>query len=316
MSVGKKNRKSLGLKIALGIGAIVLLFVVGVLWGGNNGLPAVDSNSNILERAQSGGQITLSSEDVNYLLKLAGTSDYKRGSLTIRGIYVKIDGGKLTIYIPASYKGIAVLLSSSDELVYENKDIKINTLNFKVGMIPIPNSLVFDMLEKINNKHLVINSKEHSIIVDKSLLPIDIKAISLKEQQLIVELPKVDLVQKVDKIIDQESTRLGVTPDANAVGGTSSTTGQKVTKSKNPKKSQASNKGPISGTGQRVISIAQSAAGKYISNPNYNYQGDLMTAKALYDKLSPAEKDRVKAAILSRVNTKEVMKVYKSRNKK
>lgn len=331
MHSSKRRRRNKRIKIFSGIIIIIVFLAISVLWGGNRSLPQVNSNSDVLDRlqlvAESGGQAKLKAEDMNYLVRLADTNELKKQGLTIRGIYFKINKDELTTYIPVKYKGIGLLISSRDKLTYDNNFIILKTLGFKAGIVPLPQSSVMEMLRKISNKNIIIDQRDNSIRIDKNILPIKIKGIAIKDDFLTVDVPRIDIVKSIDKIIDDESTKLGITNEIKT--SVSSSTSIKTGK-KTGKNSSGSSKGMdrtkilmqasgqlsaaassiTSSAGRRIIRIAQSTVNKMISNPNYKYQRDLFSAKSIYDKLSPTDKEKLKTSILTKVNTKELMKIY------
>ena len=178
------------------------------------------------------------------------------------------------------------------------------------------------ILGRINSNKLVVDQQQNTISINKSVLPVKINSITVNKDKLIVGLPKVDLVGKIDKIIDDETNKLGV------ASSPVNSAPKKTLKKSTPKSSKLSEServgilrrasgqlGAAAGSagsagGRSIIGIAQGAVGKMIANPHYGYQRDLYAAKAIYDKLSDKEKQQLKRAVFSHVNTKDLMKAY------
>lgn len=327
MGIVEKFKNSLLLKLFLGLVLVIATLAIMLLWGGNDKLPKPSMNSDVLERVQkittTGGVMKITREEVNYLFSLTSIKNIKKGDITIRDMYVSFGQGEMTIYIPIRYKGIGVLLSSRDKLYYIKNRVNIVPLSFKAGTIPIPRSLAMGFLNKINNKRVNINKGNNSINIDVSMLPIAINSMSIKGSELLVNIPKIDLISKIDKFIDEESKTLGIAYNkntTNTINGTGTkvqSTTKKENKIKNNGKGKSIKKVSDNRTSSQyskeeknVISIAQNAAKKIIRSPSYSYQSDLATAMSIYNKLSPREKEKVKAAILTKVDIKALMRIY------
>jgi len=251
----------------------------------------------------------------------------KKGDITIDTMYVKINETDITVYAHAKYKNIPLLISSRDVITYNDKYIIVNPLNFKVGLLPLPKGLIMDGLKKLNIRDIEINDK--SMEIEKSRLAINVKTIEVNNNKIIMTLPKLNIMGSVEKVIEEESKIYSPPVSNNGdknISNNSSTTKTNKPSGSNPKKvTVASNRKAIlkrasgqlsaaagsvsSSSSRRIIGYAKSAINKMISNPNYQYQGDLMSAKVLYDKLSSVEQEKIKAAIFSHVDTKALLNV-------
>lgn len=326
----RKRKPHKFLKVLLGIVLMFTLIIVAGLWGGNSSVPTISAKTNILDKinnsSATGGKLELTSDDLNYAIKIMQPSNIKKGDFVIDTVYVKVNETDITVYARIKYRNIPLLISSKEQIKYNDKYITINPLNFKIGLIPLPRYLLMDTLKKQNIKNIGISDK--SIEIDKRKLSINVKTIEINNDKVIMTIPKLNIISSIQKAVESES-KIYNPPvfsgniDKN-IGSSSTKTNTDKASKKNPKKITAiPNRKAIlekasgqlsaaaasvnSSSARRIIGYAQSAINKMINDPNYGYQGDLMSAKALYDKLNSAEQEKIKAAIFANVDTKALL---------
>lgn len=306
----RKKKNSLFLKILLSLAVLAAVLLVCVFWGSSQ-KPALNKDSDVLDRIEratkTGSPIKLSSDDLNYLIDIAGVNGMQRKGVTINCVSTRLKNDELTAFVRVKYKGIPLRLEAKGSIQYNGgNQLILKASSIHVGLIPIPTGLVMHQLARFAEGHFTADEANRTIVVEKSKLPMDIKSVAVKDSQLVVGMPHIDLVKKVDDAIERETKKLGIIPQEAGSGKT----GKKTDKA--PKSSKGS---VTSSAGKELVGLAISTANKLMSNPNYSYQRALVQGRALYSKLSSEEKEAVKAAVLSRVNTKRLMEVYRSRKK-
>lgn len=305
---------------------VVIVLAIGFTWGGNRGIPKVNSQSGIFDKIRdtslNGGKLIISKDDINYLIKFSVPDGLNKSNIYIKGAYTKLSNGSATVFVPISYKKIGFLLSAKVEVLYENNEVILNPSNFKIGVVPIPKSFIMGYLKKVNNEKIIITA--NTIVIKKSSIPFDFKSLAIIKDKVVLDLPKIDIAKGLEAIIDDESAKYKAPIKKNNNPKSSSTTKTNSNTKKNELGTSERNKILKSTSGQlntavgkvktsttrNIVVYAESTIKKMINNPGYKYQGDLLKVKTLYESLSPVEKESVKAAIFSNVDTKSLLKIY------
>jgi hypothetical protein len=273
-----------------------------------------DILSKLKEAEDKGTALLLTSYDINNLSSLVQSNYPARKGIIIKGIYVELKADKMTLFVPAKVKGISVLLSSRGEIIYKDNSIEIIPENFKIGLIPLPKGIVMKNLMKyVSGKYKI---RADAIILSRNLIPINIKSVAIKNDELVIEIIKQPEVQSVLKLIDEGKKAPAEANNPKDVPATNKekTSGTKVARRDRILSSAVSQLQSAEGAvktfkEKSIINSAKAVIKKMIGNPHFAYMGEADRLKAMYDALTPDEQTVVKSAVLSHVNTEALLEL-------
>lgn len=338
-----KNKKKISIFLSIAAVIIVLLGVFFISLFSNSSYTESDIKissqliDKIREAQKQGAVLQLNDEELKQIKNMYFKKEMTSGSITVKGIYPHISNNSLKIYIPISYKGYNLLVSSEGNLILENNNIEYKPSYFKVGNIKVPNSLVLNKLKSHLTKGMSVNNE--TIVIDKNMIPLKIKSLKIKEDKLLLGLEKSSTtIEEKLKAIEGKVNGSLQSSSANLSGKHTqgnSTSEKGIASSKEEssvKESSQSAKNmvemnqaldrissglsaamsSVSTSGQKaVISEMVSAANSMKDNPSMNPYAAAGNVRAIYNKLSPAEKLEVKSAVFSNVNGSDVNIVVK-----
>ncbi|MEL5898966.1 hypothetical protein AAGC94_12950 [Clostridium sporogenes] len=310
-------------KILLSILLIfIIICVVGVKFmfnkndykkGDSSSLKAIDK---VRKAEKSGGTVSLSSEELNNIFSIIYKNKKQIGNITINTPQAFLEKDYGGVKIPVVYKNKEFILSSKGKVSVESGNVIYKPDYFKIGKMKVSKKLVLDKLNNFKGKGISLS--EDNIKIDKKAIPFSIKDLSIKDSVLTIsmdKLPKNTLFNKdhSDKI---ESSNKGE-KDKNINNSTGNTNSNKNSQNQDNQArinalsnigGQLANASASAGSakGQQIIGIMISTVNKMMSNPNYNYSQDAASAKSIYSTLSAKEKEALKKALYSNVDTSNV----------
>jgi hypothetical protein len=157
---------------------------------------------------------------------------------------------------------------------------------------------------------------DNAIILSRNIIPIDIKSVTIKNDELVIEIIKQPEVQSVLKLMDEgkKASAEVAKPKEAPVINKKGSTGTKLNKRDKILSSAVAQLQSAAGAcktskEKSLINSAKSIIKKMIGNPDFAYMGEADRLKAMYDALTPKEQTVVKSAVLSHVNTEALLEI-------
>lgn len=284
----------------------------------------------IREAQKQGSTVELNKEELNEIISMYFKGEKSSGNLKIKGVSGDITNGNLKLFIPVSYSGINILISSEGGLTYKDNNIEYTPLYFKAGKITLPKSFVLNKIKGHLKEGITVKSE--NVLIDKSMLPLKVKSIKINNDKISIGIEKavksleenLKSIENKAKGTDPSSSNLKPNSEEQVAKGNSSTSNQnnssnsstpgagKDTSVMNAALDRISGglysaMSSVSTGGQKaVISAMISAANSMKGNPNANPYAYASSARAVYKNLSPQEKAELKSAVFSNVNGADV----------
>ncbi|WP_097027884.1 hypothetical protein [Clostridium peptidivorans] len=152
--------------------------------------PSFKSLDRILIAEKTGGTAAFTEKEVNSLLAAVYKSPEEIGNIVIKTPQFKFNDDKLTMGIPAIYKGINVITWSTGNIEYDESNIIYNPINFKVGKFPITKAMVLNEVK--NRKIEGIEVMDEKIYINKDIIPVDISSVVLDNSILTLKIDQFD----------------------------------------------------------------------------------------------------------------------------
>lgn len=338
-----KNKKKISIFVSVAVVVIVLvgLFFISLFSNSTYTESDIKISAQLIDKIRDaqkqGATLQLNDEELNQIKNMYFKKEMTSGSITVKGIYPHILNNSLKIYIPISYKGYNLLVSSEGNLILKNNNIEYKPSYFKVGNITVSNSLVLNKLKSHLTKGISVN--DEAIVLDKNMIPLIIKSLQIKDNKLLLGLEKSStaIEDKLKAIEDKVKSSLqGSSSNLSGKDTKQSSTSQKGAESSKEESSAGGssqstkntvemnqaldriNSGlsaamsSVSTSSQKaVISEMISATSSMKDNPSMNPYAAAGSVRAIYNKLSSSEKSELKSAVLSNVNGSDVNIVMK-----
>jgi hypothetical protein len=352
----KRNSRKRSIKIIASILTLIILGAVALVFaafsGSNYKIPDTLPSLDVLEKVRiaqlNEGAAAITSNDINGMIQFTGFQKIEKSGITVNGIYVEINNGKLTVYSPVMIKGYKFLISSKFDLSYGNDNYIVTPTSFKLGKLPIPKSFVLSKLKSYLPNGIEL--KNESLYVNRGILPFNTKSLTIKDDKIYLALQKDKNVENGvasnsnAKVDNNSSNNAASNNAANSNGNASSNQAKGTTQNSASKENNSLNikfnyfeqdnsikpnrkvvlnkaKGQLaaavasckSSGEKQIISIGQKVLSKMISNPKYNYSADAGEVRAIYNKLTQEQQTQLKNAVLSHLNVKEVVNAVYSK---
>ncbi|KGK89572.1 hypothetical protein [Clostridium sp. HMP27] len=176
---------------------LILILAVGISIGlafNKSGYTLEELSFKALDRViaaeKTGGTAAFTEKEVNELLAAVYKSPEEVANITIKTPQFKFNDDKLTVGIPAIYKGVSVVVWSTGSIGYDEGNIIYNPANFKVGKFPIPKAVVLNRLK--SNKAQGLEVRNEKIYINKDIVPVDISSVVLHNSILTLKIDKFD----------------------------------------------------------------------------------------------------------------------------
>lgn len=333
-----KNKKKISIFLSVTLILIVLLGVFFTSLFSNSSYTESDIKisseliDKIREAQKQGTTLQLNNEELSQVKNMYFKGQMTSGSITVKGVYPHILNNSLKLYIPVSYKGYNLLVSSEGNLTLYNNNIQYKPSYFKVGNIKISNSLVLNKLKNYLKKGVSINNE--NIVLDKSMIPLKIKSIEIKDENLLLGIEKGSTIiedqlksieNKVKGSLQDSSTNIS---GKDAQGNSTSEKNTEDSKVESADKSSSQSAktteegeqaldrissglsgamSSVSTSGQKaVISEMISVINSMKGNPSMDPYSAAGSARAIYKNLSSSEKAELKSAVFSNINGNDI----------
>lgn len=152
--------------------------------------PSFKALDRVLIAEKTGGTAAFTEKEVNSLLAAIYKSPEEIGNNIIKTPQFKFNDDKLTVGIPGVYQGISAVAWSTGNIAYDKSNIIYNPINFKVGKLPIPKTMVLNQINK--NKIEGIEVRNQKIYINKDIIPVDISSVVLDNSILTLKIDKFD----------------------------------------------------------------------------------------------------------------------------
>lgn len=152
--------------------------------------PSFKALDKILLTEKTGGTAAFTEKEVNSLLAAVYRSPEEIGNNTIKTPQFKFNGDKVTVGIPGIYQGISAVAWSTGNIEYDESNIIYNPINFKVGKLPVPKTMVLNQIS--NNKIEGLEVRDEKIYINKDIIPVDISSAVLDNSILTLKIEKFD----------------------------------------------------------------------------------------------------------------------------
>lgn len=280
-----KIKKRILQYLIAGFSAVVLIFVIlivdKVFYCSNFFVVKTIPASNVISREQEirkkGGSMELKTEDINGLIELYLKDKKSLKGVEITGAYFDISNNKLSLYVPARYKGINLLFSCRGAVSYKDNRLFFLPDFFRIGKLSLPKDFVIEKL-KANIKDLKLEKSQLSF--SNNYFPFNITNLKLDNSSFLVEIEKDPAIAALEaKKAQIDSNRELLTRAKNQL-----ITVQAVAKKTSEKHIAV-----------RIIDIV----GKIIDNPDYQYQEEANSVKADFEKLRESYRNDFKNAMVN-----------------
>lgn len=335
------NKKKGNKKFIAFLAVIVFIILLGgifsalVFSNSSYSIPETKVSSNLIDKVRvsqnQGSVLELNKDELNQIIGMYFKKDKSFAGVNIKGVYGDFVGTNLKLYIPASYKGFNLLITSEGSLAYKNDKIEYRPLYFKVGKVTLPKTFILDKLQ--SHFQGTISLEDGAIAVNKDLIPIKINSIEINNNKVLIGMVKgVYILEEKVKSIEREisknisksqTLKENVVKDSspNAENSLDSSSNYPSTSKNTSEMDTALNRisGSLSsamasvssGSQKAVISEVISAVNSMQGNPSANPYSAGASAKAAYKALSPQEKAELKSAIFSNINGSDINTVSK-----
>ena len=336
MNRTKRSIKKAVILIIVAIIVVIVCFVALIFSNSSYSAKQYKFSNNIfdkiIEAQKAGTTVSFNTEELNESIAPFIKENMTSGDAVVRGVNAEIKDSTLKFYIPASYKNFKFLLTTEGKVSYNSDNIIYDPLYFKIGKISIPKSYVINELSgRLGDS---VRIQDNKINVSSELLPIKIKSIDIKGGQLNIHTDTTSMtiqerlnwfnnvikqsgnagtVNKfIEKFMDGSSISSNISSGASSTGtGSSNSASAGSTQSGSTQSStQKGNKTSENSTGgaDEVISEISSA----ISSKDKSSLGSIQEK---YNKLSPADQQKVRAAVTSMVGSENISKIMDKLNK-
>lgn len=269
-----------GILLASAIG----IFSYMVFWNSSTSYPVEKVSSTLInkigESSVNGALLKLNNEDINAIIGMYFKIDKTFGNITVKGVHGDILDNSIKLNIPIKYKGFNFMMTSEGKLEVKDKDIVYIPSYFKVGKVNLPKAFVLEKLQK----HLVKGTaiKDNNIIINKNILPLEIKSIEIKNKEVYIDLEKASgsLEKKIISLYKNIKDSLGV----KVTGDSSNTSSNNSNTSLNSSSSDNSN--------NKLSSESSNGSGNSSSSENSSK-----------DKSTNSESSSKREQALSRINS-------------
>lgn len=333
-----KNKKKISIFFSVALITIVLLGVLFMLLFSKPSYTESDIkiSSQLIDKIRvaqkQGAVLELNNEELNQVKSMYFKKEMTSGSITVKGVYPHILNDGLKLYIPISYRGYSLLVSSEGKMSLNGNNIEYQPSYFKVGNIKVPNSLVLNKLKTHLTKGVSINNE--SIVLDKAMVPLQIKSLQIKDEKLLLGIEKSSTTIE-EKLKSIENKAKASVQDASKGLSTKDTEGnstaeksvepskkepQDNTSSQSSKNTEEMNQAldrissglsasmsSVSTSGQKtVISEMISVTNSMKNNPSIDPYSAAGGARSIYKNLSSSEKAELKTAVFSNINGNDI----------
>jgi hypothetical protein len=343
-----KNNKKLKIFLYAVVSIILLsgIFFALIFSNSSYSIPETKVSSNLIDKIRlsqkQGSVLELNKDELNQIVSMYFKKGKSSTGIDIKGVQGDILDNNLKFYIPVSYKGFNLLITSEGGLAYKNDKIEYSPLYFKAGKITLPKTFILDKLQ--SHFKGTISSENGVIVANKNIIPIQVKSIEVKNNKVLIGMVKVSstLEEKLKSIESEIGKKVSDNPilkessgkDSSAKNSTDTTkeegnTGTNLDSASNSSgNSQNTSEidpaldrisgslsaamGSVSkGSQKAVISEMISAVNSMKGNPSANPYSSAGSVKAAYKALSPQEKAELKSAVFSNVNGSDINIVSK-----
>ncbi|KRQ87422.1 hypothetical protein ABG79_00760 [Caloramator mitchellensis] len=292
----------------------IIFLTAGIIYGlaiTKYDLPKVEASDKLIndfkDAALKGGKVRATSEDINSSIKYLVGDGKEFGDIQVKGIYVDFKDDEIEIISHVNLKGRIVFLFMSGRVIIEDKNILVYPQKIKIGRLMIPTSVVLQYGERIKEKGFNISSR--GVEIDISESPFKVKSFEIRDGVVTFEFNNKDVVLFDESKVIVENK--GVIKSGKKTTVKVKRLDEEVENSLR-KVSISLNKVYSSMKTNRekeIISIIQSTLNKVISNPDYSYQKEVASVKEKYRALPEDSRNRVKSALLSNLDLKDVLKL-------
>ncbi|MDW8802588.1 hypothetical protein P8V03_15680 [Clostridium sp. A1-XYC3] len=322
-------------KLCVGIivlAALLITFFKLLFWNSSYTMEKTKVSASFVDKVtksqKQGETLKLDKEELNQAISMYIKEEKSSGNIRIKGIQGDIVNGNLKLYVPTSYKGINLLITSEGKLSYEENKVVYTPLYFKAGKITLPKDFVMAKLkDKSKDK---ISIENGTIAVKEEILPIKINSIEVKNDEIFVGMKKVsniieEKIKDIQNNIKDALKNNNLTEDNASKSNLENNTSSGETKGNDAPSENTKNLsqrdealdrinnglsaagGSVSTGGQKaVISSMISAINSMKGNPSANPYSAAGGVRAVYNKLSQQEKTELKAAVFSNINGTDI----------
>lgn len=107
--------------------------------------------------------IDVTQDELNTFIECIGLKYSHHPNLTIKNIYIALKGGNdnnIAIYLPVKYNGVDLLLRSNAYVYTSNDKIVLQINDLKAGVMPMPVSVLMNILSSSSNENIQINGNK------------------------------------------------------------------------------------------------------------------------------------------------------------
>lgn len=134
--------------------------------------------------------ITLTKEEINSLLSTVYKNPKQKGNIIIKTPQVSLEGDKVIVKIPITYKSMEVILWTKGSVSQDEENIIYSPDSFKVGKLTVPKSMVISKLKsQLKGENITI--EDSNILINKKAVPFSITYISIKNDIMNMNISKV-----------------------------------------------------------------------------------------------------------------------------
>jgi hypothetical protein len=239
--------------------------------------------------------ISLTTEDIDNLMKLYLLNIEKEGVLQIENVTSRIEDNKISFYVSIKYHNIKLMVSTNGSLEYDDTLLCYYPNYFKLGKLPLPKTFIY----RVMKKYAAVNTEMGRIEFKLEKLPFKVESMEVKKDKLeIISNDKADITSP-----EADNIKKNITPPKNDNEGSDTDNTYKKDLLKRTT-SQLDNVYSAAKTNneKQLILLLKNVIDKMMQNENYAFKDEATGILARYENLTTSEKEDLQDAILTNMD--------------
>lgn len=245
------------------------------------------------------GTITATEDEINGLINTYLEKQKNSSKISIEKANIKINSNSVKLIAQISNQKYSAQIFLEGVFELDGEYIYFNPSRLKVGRLYIPKSIVFDFLKDKQADFI----QDEKIKFPKDKFPVDITKISLEPNQVTVSFTKKEnlIFSKEEKTENNQNASQN--KNSNKANNTTQKTDKKIVliNKLNSQLNKTISNLKLKEQKQIIYQI-QNTLNAMIKNPKYEYKKDIPKVRAIYDKLTPQQKEEFKQVLFNNVS--------------
>ncbi|WP_027308867.1 DUF2140 family protein [Caloramator sp. ALD01] len=249
------------------------------------------------------GTITATEDDINGFINTYLERHKNLSKISIEKANIKIGNADIELIAQILYQKYRAQVSLKGSFEIDNEYIYLNPSSFKVGRLNVPKSLVFNFLKDKQTDFI----QDEKIKFPKEKFPVNITEIYLEPKQITVNFTKREnLIFSKQEENNQKSPQNTTQSQTKTQKQTNTTTQNSNKKIVLINKLNSQLDKTLSNLKlkeqKQIIYQIQNTLNSMTKTSKYDYTKDIPKVKALYNKLTPQQKEEFKQVLFNNVS--------------